>query len=102
MSRSRSRKLDPVIKGVEPTFQRVKGSASLGTKLVLSFEWSGSEFCELSCWILLEKPSGLSILHDIKYSYQVVNLLPSSCSTVVEQAPHHTMVKGSNTAASER
>ncbi len=33
MSQSRSRILDPVIKGVESTFQRESGSASLGTKV---------------------------------------------------------------------
>ncbi len=27
-------------------------------------QWSGSEFCKLSCWILLVKPSGSNILHD--------------------------------------
>ncbi len=27
-------------------------------------EWSGSEFYELSCLILLVKPSGSNILHD--------------------------------------
>jgi len=37
------------------------GSASFGA----IFEWSGSEFYELSCWILLVKPSGSNILHDI-------------------------------------
>ncbi len=28
------------------------------------FEWSGFEFYQLSCWILLVKPSGSNILHD--------------------------------------
>ncbi len=37
-----------------------KGAPSLNV-----FEWSGSEFYELSCWILLVKPSGSNILHDI-------------------------------------
>ncbi len=29
------------------------------------FEWSGFEFYELSCWILLVEPSGPNILRDI-------------------------------------
>ncbi len=62
VSRSGSRILDPVLKGVELLIQKESGSASFGA----IFEWSGSEFYELSCWILLVKPSGSNILHDIR------------------------------------
>ncbi len=53
MSRSGSGKLDPVLEGVELCFQQKGGSASFGTKVVLSFEWSGSELQELNYWIRL-------------------------------------------------
>jgi len=42
-------------------WSRQSGSASFGA----IFEWSGSEFYELSWWILLAKPGGSNILHDI-------------------------------------
>jgi hypothetical protein len=51
MSRSRSGKPDPVLEGVELLFQ--SGSASFGTKVAPSFEWSGSELYELNYWIHL-------------------------------------------------
>ncbi len=43
MSRSGSGKLDPVLEGVELLFHQRGGSASFGTKVVPSFEWSRSE-----------------------------------------------------------
>jgi hypothetical protein len=49
---------------VEPLFQVESGSVSFGPKVAPIFEWSGSEFYELSCWILLAKPSGPNLLHD--------------------------------------
>ncbi len=48
MSQSGSGKLDPVLEEVELLFQQIGGSASSGAKVVPSFEWSGSEFYELS------------------------------------------------------
>ncbi len=42
MSRSRSGKPDPVLEGVELVFQQKGGSASFGTKVAPSLEWSGS------------------------------------------------------------
>jgi len=53
MSRSRSGKPDPVLEGVELLFQQKGGSASFGTKVVPSFEWSGSKLYELNFWICL-------------------------------------------------
>jgi len=53
MSQSRSGKSDPVLEGVELLFHQKGGSASFGA----IFEWSGSEFCELSCCILLVRQS---------------------------------------------
>ncbi len=53
-------------KWVEPLFQQESRSASFGAKVVPSLNGgSGSKFYELSCWILLVKPSGSNILHDI-------------------------------------
>ncbi len=49
---------------MEPLFQKESGSASFGAEVAV-FEWSGSEFYELSCSILLVKPRGSNILHDI-------------------------------------
>jgi hypothetical protein len=65
MSRSGSRILDPVIKRGGADFPKEKWIGSFWHQSGTIFEWSGSEFYELSCWILLEKPSGLNILHDI-------------------------------------
>jgi hypothetical protein len=53
MSQSGSGKLDPVLEGVELLFHQKGGSASFGTKVVPSFEWSGSELYELNYWIHL-------------------------------------------------
>jgi hypothetical protein len=53
MSRSGSGKADPVLVGVELLFQQKGGLASSGTKVVPSFEWSGSELYELNYWIHL-------------------------------------------------
>ncbi len=52
MSRSRSGKPDPYLKGVELLFHQKGGSASFGTKMALS-EWSGSELYEPNYWIHL-------------------------------------------------
>ncbi len=51
MSRSGSGKMDPVLEGVELLFQQKGGLASFATKVVPSFEWSGSELYELNYWI---------------------------------------------------
>jgi len=53
MSQSGSGKPDPVLEGVELLFQQKGGSASFGTKVVPSFEWSRSELYELKYWIHL-------------------------------------------------
>jgi hypothetical protein len=53
MSRSGSSKLDPVLEGVELLFQQKGGSTGFGAKVVVSFEWSGSELYELNDWIHL-------------------------------------------------
>ncbi len=59
MSRYRSRILDPVLKGggaVSPKGKRI------GT----IFEWSGSEFCELSCCILhVEQSAQISYMIEV-------------------------------------
>jgi len=53
MSQSRSSKPDPVLKGVELLFHQKGGSASFGTIVAPSFEWSGSELHELNYCIHL-------------------------------------------------
>ncbi len=54
MSQSRSGTLDPVLEGVELLFQQKGGLTSFGTKVVPSFEWSGSKLYKLNYWIHLE------------------------------------------------
>jgi hypothetical protein len=53
MDPSGSGKPDPVLEGVELLFHQKGGSASYGVKVVLSFEWSGSELYDLNYWIHL-------------------------------------------------
>ncbi len=53
MTWSRSGKQDPVLEGVELLFHQKGGSACFGTKVLPSFEWSGSELYELNYWIHL-------------------------------------------------
>ncbi len=53
MSQSGSDKPDPVLEGVELLFHQKGGAASFGTKVVPSFEWSGSKFHKLYYWIHL-------------------------------------------------
>jgi hypothetical protein len=59
------------------------------------FEWSGYELYELSCWILLVKPSGSNILPDIfvkflsleekKSFYSIRSLLSAQNGQILSQ-----------------
>jgi len=51
MSRFGSCKLDAVLEGVQLLLQQKGGSASFGTKVAPSFEWSGSKLYKLNYWI---------------------------------------------------
>jgi hypothetical protein len=53
MSRSGSFKPDPVLEGVELLFHQIGGSASFGTKMVLSLNGVDPGLCELNYWIHL-------------------------------------------------
>ena len=71
MSLSGSRILDPVFRGSGAASPKGKQSDAI-------FEWSGFEFCELSCWILLVEQSA-------QISYMIIIfLLKLPQSAVVE------------------
>ncbi len=73
MSQSGSRILDPVLKGVEPLLQKESGLASLGAKSGAIFEWSGSDFYELSCWILLVEQSAQKPFMTFSHKFILAN-----------------------------
>jgi len=63
MSRSGSRILDPVFKRGGAASQKGKRIDYFWHQSGAIFEWSGSEFYELSCWILLvEKSAQISYM----------------------------------------
>ncbi len=57
MSRSASRILDPLFKGDGAASPKGKRISYFWCLRGAIFEWSGSEFYKLSCWILLVEPS---------------------------------------------
>ncbi len=73
MSQSRSRILDPVLRGGGAASLKGKRISSFWHQCGAIFEWSGFEFCKLICWILLVEQSA-------QISYMI---------TVVEQRIHH-------------
>ncbi len=69
MSRSRSRILDPVFKGGGAASPKGKQISYFWRQSGAIFEWSGSKFCELSCWILLVEQSAQKSYMIYKINY---------------------------------